>query len=147
MNRYNILWIDDDINNPELRPDRVALCKKECDIICIDNPDTFLDYLENNQNTRENVDCIIIDLSMPTGKKLRKEKTKRGMSTGMILLEKVRNSRFKNTLVIVYTITENIEVKEYCRSAKIPYWNKMDFLSNEFATEIINLINSNSNCR
>ena len=141
MNQYNIVWVDDDVNNPELRPDRVALIKKDCHIIGFDCPDSFINFIKDNRNNPENVDCIIIDLSMPLGRINKRGKAKRGTSTGQVLLDEISNSRFKETLVVVYTITDNDDVKEYCDESGKRYLNKIDYLSDEFATEIINLIN------
>lgn len=154
MNKYNILWVDDDIEMPELRADKTSLIKKECNIIGFKTPDSFLDYIDDNRNKPEDVDCIIIDLSIPRPDKImgrikdriKLKKTLEGLATGHILLELIKDSQFKQTLITIYTITDNDEVKEYCKNnINTHYINKSDYLSDEFADEIINLIQSYNN--
>lgn len=151
MSKYNILWVDDDIDMPELRADKTALIEKECNIIGFNTPDTFLDYINDNRNKPKDIDCIIIDLSMPLTDKIKDKikdkimlkKTLKGLATGHILLELIKDSQFKQTLITIYTITDNDEVKEYCKNnINIHYKNKLDYLSDEFADEIIKLIQS-----
>lgn len=141
MSKYNILWVDDDIYNPELLPDWIAL-EQECNIIGFDNPDSFLDHINNKQNDFESIHCIIIDLSMPLGKGIKKD-VSRGTAVGQILLEKVKKTKYKDVLTVVYTITDNNNVKEYCRIHNIPYLKKTDYLSNNFANTIVDLIVKN----
>ena len=61
MNTIKILWIDDDVNKPELMAERDALEELGCNITPIPHPDLL------HINMASLFDCIIIDLSMPTG--------------------------------------------------------------------------------
>ena len=141
MSQYTILWVDDDINNPELRSDKLALEMNDAEIVGIDNSDEFFDYIEDSDKDPTNIDCIIVDLSMAPGWKLRTEKTDYGVSTGLFLLKRIKESQFKDTLTIVYTITDNPKVKSYCKTEGIPYWTKIELSPFGFADNVIREIN------
>lgn len=129
----SILWIDDDINNPELASDRDALEERNCNITPVTSPDEF--KLESIPS----FDCIIIDLSMPVGKKLNLAETRYGSRTGFVIIKKIKE-KYSNSKLIVYSVFDVPEVRSYCNENGIHYWNKSRFMSDEFADKVIKLI-------
>ena len=135
MREYKILWIDDDVNYPELRQEREALEERGCVITCVTNPDD-IDY-----NNITPFDCIIIDLLMPTGKNLSCPETKFGTRTGLAIIKKIKEkSSYAKT--IIYSAFDSNTTKKYCDCHNIPYWSKPDFLADDFADAVIDMINN-----
>lgn len=133
MSEYKILWIDDDVNNPELRQERDALEERDCVITPVTNPD---DLVYDNITS---FDCIIIDLLMPTGRSLSLPETEFGTRTGLAILKKIKEkSSYAKT--IVYTVFDALDARDYCCKHRIPYWNKSDYLADDFAEAVIKLI-------
>ena len=127
---YRILWIDDDVNNPELQSEKDALEELGCIITPVTNPDYF---------EIDNVplyDCIIIDLSMPIGTKLTVAETNMGTRTGFVLLKKIKE-KYPNSKAIMYSVFEAPDVMDYCMDNGIPYWKKSRLKADDFALNII----------
>lgn len=133
MKKYNILWIDDDINRQELMPERDALNELGCIITAIPHPDNF------RMETVPFYDCIIIDLSMPIGGNMTIDETGGGTRTGFVLLKKIKN-KYPNSKIVVYSIFDAPDVRSYCNDNGIECWNKSSLLSDEFALSIVELI-------
>lgn len=133
MEDYKILWIDDDVNHPDLLSDRDALEDRGCIITPISNPDD-IEY--------DNIpfyDCIIIDLSMPIGTKLTRSETIYGSRTGFVILQKIKE-QYPQTKLVVYSVFDVADVRAYCNEYGIQYWSKSVLLSDEFADNIVNLL-------
>lgn len=136
MKNYNIMWIDDNINDPELIPDRESLEEMGCHITPVENADAALIYT----NTIQQFDCIIIDLCMPLGKKLNTKETRFGTRTGLILTKRIKE-KHPESKIIIYSVFNAQDVSEYCRNnSGIYYLCKMDYLSDEFAEKVVNII-------
>ena len=133
MEDYKILWIDDDVNHPDLLSDRDALEDRGCNITPISNPDD-IEY--------DNIpfyDCIIIDLAMPIGTKLTLPETSYGSRTGFVILKKIKE-QYPQTKFVVYSVFDVPDVRAYCNEYGIQYWIKSVPLSDEFADNIVKLI-------
>ncbi len=138
MKNFSIMWIDDNINDPELIPDRESLEERGCHITPVENADDALIYT----NTTQQFDCIIIDLSMPIGKKLNLEETRFGTRTGLILTKKIKE-KHPESKIIIYSVFNVQEIYEYCQKNKgIYYLSKIDYISSEFAEKVVNIINN-----
>lgn len=135
MKEYDILWIDDDINGPELMTERDALEELGCRITSLSRPDGF------RMETVPLYDCIIIDLSMPIGSMSIME-TRGGSRTGFVLLKKIKNKHPKSKIVI-YSVFDVPEVRSYCNNNRIEYWNKSSINADDFALNIIEFIEKN----
>lgn len=133
MAEFKILWIDDDVNGPELMSDREALKERDCIVTPITNPD------ELQFDTISSFDCIIMDLFMPPGKKLDIHESRGGARTGFILLKKIKD-KYPNSKTVIYTVFEIPEVKKYCNDMTIEYWNKSGYDADEFANSVIELV-------
>lgn len=141
---YRILWIDDDVNNSELRPEKEELESRDCTIIPASTPDELLKIIKNRNV--DMFDCIIVDISMPVGS-LDFDRAEAGTKTGLLLIEEIEKSLFKNNKMVVYTIVKDSQVIEFCENSnpRIPYWDKNDYLPDRFADEIINVIKGTNN--
>lgn len=137
MNRKNILWVDDDIDRFALTADRDELESRGCKIIKASRPEDLLKVL--HEQTLQ-IDCIIVDISMPTGELDMKE-ADYGMRTGRTLIRKIRESVsiYKDTPIIVYTVIGDDDVRQYCKDNNIPYLNK-SISSEEFADSVMDLL-------
>lgn len=135
---YKVLWIDDDVNGPELMSERDALKEKNCQVTPITNPDDF------DIDTISDCNCVIVDLSLPTGNKLTLQQTRGGSRTGLCILKELKKEH-PEIKTVVYTVFDIPEVKIYCREQKIKYLNKSDLLADEFANHIVNLIKNKEN--
>lgn len=136
MKSFNIMWIDDNINDPELIPDRDALEERGCRITPVENADDALIYT----NIIESFDCVIIDLCMPLGKKLNRHETRYGTRTGLIL-SKIIKEKYPESKIIIYSVFDVSDVCEYCKNNNgIYYLNKRDVLSDEFAKRVVDVI-------
>jgi CheY-like chemotaxis protein len=136
MEEYKILWIDDDIDKPELMPDCSALAKKGCNI----TPISKVDKLKITKNMLQMFHCIILDLNMPVWKESFKD-TLGGLTTGYTILQKIKK-RCPDSKVVVYSNHEVSEVRGYCNRYSIEYWKKSDVSPDTFADKIINFINN-----
>lgn len=134
MTELKILWIDDDVNGPELMSERDALEEKNCVVTPITNPDQL--QLEDIPS----FNCLIMDLFMPTGKKLSFQETRGGSRTGFVLLKKIKD-KYPDFKTIVYSVFEVPEVRSYCMEKNsIEYWNKSSLSADEFANNLIKFI-------
>ena len=138
--KKQIMWIDDDINKPILRPYIDELKEKDFDIIKVMKVDD-VDCILQNEIT-DSLTAIIIDISMPPGKNISFREARGGLRTGKIILERLLSDEsVSNVKKIVFTNVEDEVVKRYCMENRIPYLKKEDFFSNEFVYYINELMN------
>lgn len=132
-----ILWVDDDIKRLELSVDIDEFIDKGFEIIKAANPDECSEIIEQ----RHDFECIIVDISMPTGKNIDFGEAKGGMRTGLIILKNLaKNEELKNIKKVVYTIVDDEEVRNYCEENNITYLSKRNYLSDTFVEKISQLI-------
>jgi len=129
-----ILWIDDDINDARLMPYADEFEGQGFTIVGVDNPDDIEETLSLNKN---NFLCIIVDMAMPFGNKLNYGETKGGLLTGLtVLKELVENVKLNGVKKVVFTITDDSEVKVYCKKQQIPYFQKQKYSTSELVEQI-----------
>lgn len=139
MNK-RILWIDDDINNPELQTERFELEKDNFIIVDIETPDKGFDVLK----TDINFGCVIIDISMPRGQSISFEEARGGMRTGLIILRRLlADNRLNDIKKIVYTVIDDGEIIKECEENNVLYIKKGWCLSSEFVEIIKNKLAEN----
>lgn len=136
MNRKNILWVDDDIDKYALMADRDELESRGCNIIKASRSEDLLKVLREQILQ---IDCIIVDICMPTGE-LDMEEADYGMRTGIALIRKIKESNYKDTPIMVYTVIGKDDVRQYCEDNNILYLNKSSILSEEFADFVMNYL-------
>lgn len=133
MKNYKILWIDDDVDNPELQPERDALEDWDFSITPVKHPDDLV--FENIPS----YNCIIIDLAMPIGSKLTPAETQYGSRTGFALLKRIKK-QYPGSIVVVYSVFDVAEVRQYCNENGIRYLIKSRHLADDFAKNIVETI-------
>lgn len=140
-----IIWVDDDINRPELRAEKEELQERGCEIIAVQDTDEFLELLKKPQENF-NYDGVILDLSMPVGYEFTLKEAAYGSRTGLLLLKKIReNILFQNIKVIVYSIVDNDNVDRECKRANALYLKKANLLADDFAERVMDWINPQKN--
>ena len=130
--KIKILWIDDEINCPKLRPYLDEFEDNDFEIIKAPNPDD----VESAIASHRDIQCIIVDILMATGTRIDVNESKKGMLTGLFVLQTLNNSIKK----VVFTIRSNDEVRKYCESEQIPYLKKQDYIASTFVAEIKKII-------
>ena len=136
--RKNILWVDDDVNKIALLPDRDELESKGFNIIPIDRVDEFLNFIASDHGE---IACVILDMLMATGN-LDITDTENGTRTGKVLYDKLKESRYRDVKVVVYSVHKRNEFASFGDNADIVFLSK-DIKSSEFAQQINNIINNN----
>ena len=137
-----ILWIDDDVRRPELSVDIDEFNENGFEIIKADNPDECNEIISQ----RQDFECIIIDISMPTGKNINFGEAKGGMRTGLIILKQlVNNEKLNDIQKVVFTIVDDEDVRSYCEENNIPYLSKRKFLSDTFVERIKHILSHTDN--
>lgn len=138
MNTKNILWVDDDVNRFALQPDRDELESRGCKIIEAPRPEDLQKALHDQVFQ---IDCIIIDISMPTGD-LDMVEADFGMRTGRSLIKIIResDSKYKDVNIIVYTVIGDEDVRKFCQEKNIPYLHK-SVKSKVFADFVMGYLN------
>lgn len=136
-----IIWVDDDINRPELRAERDELEERGCEIIPVRDTDDFLEMLKKPQENFD-YDGVILDLSMPVGTEFNMNEAAFGSRTGLLLMKTIRNNYlFRNVKLIVYSIVDSDEVVKECKKYGALYLKKANLLSYEFADKVMEWIN------
>lgn len=137
-----IIWVDDDINRPELRAEKDELSERGCEIIAVQGADSFLEMLRDPRGNFD-CDCIILDLSMPVGSEFSLKDAEYGSRTGILLMKRIRDSfLFSKVKIIIYSIVDNDEVFKECKNAGALYLKKANFLYYEFADEVMKFVKS-----
>lgn len=135
--KIKILWIDDDLYRLKLQPYIDELEDNGFEIIKVTNPDNVDQAIEQNHD----IECIILDISMPTGKNIDVNEAKKGMRTGLFVLQNLNEQPQLNTIKkIVFTIVSDEYVRKYCELHKIPYLNKQEYLTDTFVSELKSII-------
>ncbi len=133
MKQYKILWIDDDVNGAELESEYDALKERGCIITAITNPDDL------NIELIPSVDCTIIDLSMPVGKKIKLQEARSGSRTGFVLLQQIKK-KYSDAKIVIYSVFDVPEVRGYCSEHNVEYCTKSSILADDFAEKIVELL-------
>lgn len=139
----NILWVDDDVDKPALKPDRDKLESRNCHIVEATRPDVFFEIIKDDSLK---IDCIIIDISLSCDK-LGIANTSNGTKTGIILIKKLKETRkYQNIPLIVYSVIAEAESKTFCERIgcpnlldDIPYWGK-SIRSKNFADNVVEIL-------
>jgi CheY-like chemotaxis protein len=135
--KVKILWIDDDIDRLKLQPYLDGFEDRGFEIIKVANPDDVDKAIESNSD----IQCIILDISMPTGESFGAKESKGGMRTGLLVLGKlVADARIASAKKVIFTIVSNDEVKEYCDFKGIPCLLKQDYVASSFVAKIKEII-------
>jgi CheY-like chemotaxis protein len=131
--KVKILWIDDDIDRIRLKPYLDEFEDNGFEIVKVANPDNIDCIIASNKD----IQCIILDISMPVGKSIHAIESQKGMRTGLLVLQKFnQNTNLSPIKKVVFTIANDVEVCNYCESNNIPYLLKQEYLADTFVKEI-----------
>ena len=120
-----IIWVDDDINRPELRAERDELEERGCEIVPVRDADDFLEMLKKKKENFDYDGVIIV-----------------GSRTGLLLMKTIReNELFCNVKLIVYSIVDSDEVDKECKKYGALYLKKANLFSYEFADKVMEWVN------
>ena len=135
--QMKILWIDDDISRFKLQPYIDEFEDNGFEIIKVSNPDDVEENIAGNDDIR----CVILDISMPTGKKVSSELAKRGMRTGLLILKKLQEDPMLEFIKkVVFTIVTDDEVRRYCQEHGIHHFKKQEYVADTFIEKIKKII-------
>jgi DNA-binding NtrC family response regulator len=136
--KVKILWIDDDIFRLKLQPYIDEFNDNGFEIIGVANPDDINEAIASNSD----IQCIILDVSMPTGENIEVNEAKKGMRTGLVVLKILKENTSLNQIKkVIFTIVTDEEVRKYCDSNSIPYLSKQENSTDIFLEKISEIIN------
>ena len=122
MKKKRIVWIDDDIDKPVLRPYVDEFEENNFEVIKVKEIDNYLSILKNE--AQRALSAILVDINMPTGH-LDFRKTRGGLRTGLIILENIlKENTLNNIPLIVFTNVDDVAVNVFCKDRSIPYLKK-----------------------
>ncbi len=129
-----ILWVDDDITFSldafvdELKEEGFTILEAK-------NPD---EMWENLKNQEENIEAIIMDIMMPTGKTIDKSKSRMGSITGLILADELKNksSKYNKIPIIIFTILSDQDVQDWADTNNVPLLKKQHTYPEELVTAL-----------
>lgn len=139
MGKKRIIWIDDEIKTPILRPYIDEFEENEVDVIKIKSIDGFLDIIK--EEARNSLSAILVDIIMPP-ENYDYSETKGGLRTGLFVLEKIMaESALKGIPLVVVTNVDDDKVKSFCTENNIECIEKKNYFSDEFVAIISEIIN------
>lgn len=137
--KIKILWIDDDIFRRKLQPYVDELNENGFEIIGVANPDD----IDMSIDLHSDIQCIIVDISMPIGKSINANEAKMGMRTGLVVLQNLNNNANLNHIKkVIFTVTDDDVVRAYCNDNGVPYLQKQNYLTDTFVKEIKRILKS-----
>ncbi len=101
------------------------------------NLNSFLKGIADNTILPENIACLILDMSWKGNTPREGFFAKYGIAVGMELYDKLMKSSFKKVKTIVYTITEDEDVKSFCKKYGILYLCKETYFGSIFVSRVI----------
>lgn len=141
MKKKRIVWIDDDLGSPILRPYIDEFIENNFEVIKVREIDNLLPILKNE--AKKDLHAILVDLVM-SPRHLDFNKTRGGLRTGLVVVEDILKEDSLNKIpIIIVTNANDIVVSNFCKDKSIAYIEKKDYFSDEFVV-IINKIISNS---
>jgi len=135
--KVKILWVDDDINRLKLQPYLDAFEDKGFKIIKVANPDDVDKAIKSNSD----IQCIILDISMPPDNSIDLKASKQGMRTGLVVLKELTSIKsLDHVKKIVFTTANDAEVKDYCQVKDIDCLMKQNYGASTFIKKIEDII-------
>jgi CheY-like chemotaxis protein len=133
--KKDILWIDDDINTMALKPFIVEMEEEaKFNVTKAATPEEAFNAIGLHHSIFA---AIIVDISMPLGESIDFTEAKAGTQTGLVLLKKIAViPECIKIPLIVFTIVNDQEVKQYCDENNIPYLSKRRELPDTFVDKL-----------
>ncbi len=119
-----ILWVDDDGKSLEPFIDELEEADYKIEMAYV--PERLLECLEEKL---QEINCIIMDIMMPTGELVDMKSSKVGVLTGLELLKILKaNPEYKSIPVLIFTILKDQEVVTYASKNGMPLLVKQETL-------------------
>ena len=131
-----ILWVDDDTMSA-LDSFIDDITDGGWDISLAQNPDEMWKILESSEKP---INCIIMDIMLPTGESIDPIASKMGITSGLELIKQLKNNeKYYNIPIIIFTIVDDPELSKYADDCEIPILKKQDVFQEDLIEEIKNL--------
>jgi len=131
-----ILWVDDE-SPMILKPFIEELEDENYQIVMARSPDEMWRILSSCINQ---INCIIMDIMMPTGNSVDPNKSRMGLTTGLVLMQELRQHELYMSIpIIIFTIVNESEVFEWAENNSISILKKQDTLPNELLQQLLDM--------
>ena len=145
MEKKRIVWIDDDIYSPILRPYIDEFEENNFEVVKIKDIDNLLPILK--KELEKALSAILVDIIMPP-QNLDFSKTRGGLRTGIVVIENILNDvTLKNIPIVAFTNVDDLVVNNFFRNKSIMCLEKKNYFSNEFVAKIDSFIDDSNNRR
>ena len=133
-NKKRIVWIDDDIDTPILRPYVDEFEDNNFEVIKIKDINNFMDILK--KEAKNSISAILVDILMPP-QYLDFSETRGGLRTGIVVIKHILNEEeLKGIPIVAFTIVDDTEINNFCKGNSIPCIEKKIYFSDEFVAAI-----------
>ncbi len=121
-----IIWLDDDRSSLDVVSRYLQY--RGYQIRTAATPEEFYELLGSLQSPKG----IIMDIMLPTGKRVDKHRSKSGVHTGWVILQDLnQDERYCSIPVVIYTILTDQKVKNWASEHDIPYLKKQNTRPND----------------
>ena len=128
-----ILWVDDD-TVASLRPYIDELTDAGYHVEIARDPDVMWHKLAIHS---DKINCIIMDILLPTGNSVDRKEADSGYLTGLVLLEYLKNNNKLNKIpILILTIGNDAKVMSWAKKYNIPFCSKQIMSSLDLLNKI-----------
>ena len=138
-NKKRIVWIDDDIDTPILRPYVDEFEDNDFEVIKIKDISNFMDVLK--KEAKNSISAILVDILMPP-QNLDFSETRGGLRTGIVIIKKILNEEeLKGIPIVAFTNVDDTVIDKFCKHYHISCIEKKNYYSDELVEKIEEIIN------
>lgn len=134
MDKKRIVWIDDNINTPILKP---YIDEFEDNGIEIIKQKTVVGLIETlKKELKNSLSAVLVDIIMPP-ENYDDGKTRGGLRTGIVVLEDIlKETSLNNVSIIAVTNVDDNEAVKFCEMNKVPLLKKYEYFSDSFVKAV-----------
>lgn len=138
-NKKRIVWIDDDIDTPILRPYVDEFVDNDFEVIKIKDISNFIEILK--EEAKNSISAILIDILMPP-QYLDFSETRGGLRTGIVIIKEILNEEeLKSIPIVAFTNVDDTVIDKFCKDYHISCIEKKNYFSDELVEKIEEIIN------
>jgi CheY-like chemotaxis protein len=139
-NKKRIVWIDDYIDTPILRPYVDEFEDNDFEVIKIKEVSNFMEILK--KEAKKTVSAILVDILMPP-QHFDFSETRGGLRTGIVVIKQIlKEGELKGIPIVAFTNVDDSVINEFCREKHIQCIEKRNYFSDEFVAKIDEIINA-----
>lgn len=131
-----ILWVDDDIET-SLRPFLDEIEEAGYKVVRARTPDEMWKQLADHGGE---ICGIIMDIMLPTGDNIEPGDAEMGVTTGLVLLKKLRDkdkiSPYYEMPLLIFTILRNQKVYDWAKANRVELLRKQETYPEELAEKV-----------